>query len=658
LRARFTLLPALAALVLVIGAGAAVPARATELSNSVQQSIRAATFEVVQLKPPDGDISYDREPPMELLPYRERTDKYRSIGTAFAIAPNRYVTAAHVIDLGMGSFFGPPALRDGAGKVFDIDQVYKYSDRRDFVVFSLREPPRGAKVLSPGGKPPLNETVYAVGNALGEGVIIRDGVYTSDTPEELDGQWQWLRFSAAASPGNSGGPLVDLHGKVIGVVLRKSEAENLNTALPIAELMNAKEGEGILGGRLPMRLSIIDASETVTYHERFDLPQPLAQFLAALQERTLHVISGAQQKLLEHNAEHLFPRGAGSEQLLHTIDRAGFARLMREDPNKIWVAGAPQIQTVQLDHNGFVEQSAGLVRLRLPDGVGLQTLYGDDKLYMDLLLKAQVQRRVVGSDSVRVTSLGKPKGSSRFSDRWGRTWQVRDWAIPYDDQVLTVVSLPTPEGYVGLMAEVGAGFVGVAHNTQQLLCDYVHLTLLGTLAQWQDYLAQPGVQPKAFETLKIQIDPERQIQFHSDPYELTVTPELIKLSKDSMLFLDFAFSGSAGTATWGVQRVVVSERLHTNNWIQVVRRTEPPASLPDGFQSNWKKLKTRSFPFNGLIESQNGETQISTALQPPGSGEDAHVRYSLEATLEGVQTQATMSHKLELLKHSFAAQEE
>lgn len=658
MRARFTLLPALAALVLVIGAGAAVPARATELSNSVQQSIRAATFEVVQLKPADADISYDREPPMELLPYRERTDKYRSIGTAFAIAPNRYVTAAHVIDLGMGSFFGPPALRDGAGKVYDIDQVYKYSDRRDFVVFSLREPPRGARVLTPGGKPPLNETVYAVGNALGEGVIIRDGVYTSDTPEELDGQWQWLRFSAAASPGNSGGPLVDLHGKVIGVVLRKSEAENLNTALPIAELMNAKEGEGILGGRLPMRLSIIDASETVTYNERFDLPQPLAQFLATLQERTLHVISGAQQKLLEHNAEHLFPRGAGSEQLLHTIDRAAFARLMREDPNKIWVAGAPQIQTVQLDHNGFVEQSAGLVRLRLPDGVGLQTLYGDDKLYMDLLLKAQVKRRVVGSDSVRVTSLGKPKGSSRFSDRWGRTWQVRDWAIPYDDQVLTVVSLPTPEGYVGFMAEVGAGFVGVAHNTQQLLCDYVHLTLLGTLAQWQDYLAQPGVQPKAFETLKIQIDPERQVEFHSDRYELTVTPELIKLSKDSMLFLDFAFSGSAGTATWGVQRVVLSERLHTNNWIQVVRRTEPPASLPDSFQSNWKKLKTRSFPFNGLIESQNGETRISTALQPPGSGEDAHVRYSLEATLEGVQTQATMSHKLELLKHSFTAQGE
>ncbi|HBZ71624.1 MAG TPA: hypothetical protein DEP35_18625 [Deltaproteobacteria bacterium] len=163
------------------------------------------------------------------------------------------------------------------------------------------------------------------------------------------------------------------------------------------------------------------------------------------------------------------------------------------------------------------------------------------------------------------------------------------------------------------------------------------------------------MQPKAFETLRIKIDPEQEVQFHSDRYELTVKPELVKLSKDSMLFLDFAFSGSADTATWGVQRVVVSERVHTNNWVQVVRRTEPPASLPDGFQSNWKKLKAPSFPYNGLIESQNGQTRINAAVQPPGSGADARVRYALEVTMEGVQTQATMSRKLELLKHSFTA---
>jgi serine protease Do len=653
LRARFTLLPALAALVLVIGAGAAVPAHATELSNSVQQSIRAATFEVVQLKPPDGEVTYERPLPLELIPYQQRTDKYRSIGTAFAIGPNRYVTAAHVINLGTGSQFGPPALRDGAGKVYDIDQVLKYSERRDFVVFTLRDPPRTARSLAPGSKPALNAAVFAVGNALGEGVIIRDGVYTSDTPEELDGQWKWLRFSAAASPGNSGGPLVDDHGRVVGVVLRKSPAENLNMALPISELLSAKDGEARVGARFPVRVAMFDASETVTFDERFDLPKSLADFSTTLRDLSVRLIAGAEQKLLEHNAAHLFPRGAGSDRLLYTVDRMAFPRLMHEDANKGWVANAPQMQTVQLDANGFVEQSAGFVRLRVPDGMSLATLYGDDKLYLDMLLKAHVLRRAVGSDSVRVTSLGKPQHSAHFTDRWGRTWQVRDWAIPYDDQILTAVSLPTPEGYVAALITVGSGYNELVHRGQQIVCDYLALTLLGSLAQWQDYLAQPGMQPKAFETLKIQIDPTQQVAFHSGYFDLTVKPELVSLSKDSMLFLDFGFTGTADAASWSVQRVVVSERLHTENWVHAIRRTEPPASLPDSFQSNWTKHKTHSFPFDGQIESQNGQTRISAAVPPPGAGPNPRVLFGLEVTREGVQTQASMTHRLELLEHAF-----
>jgi hypothetical protein len=642
------------ALALLAWLGAA-PASGAELSGSVQQTLRAATFEVVQLKPPEGEVTYERELPWDLIPYQERTDKFRSIGTAFAIGPNRYLTAAHVIELGQGSQFGPPALRDGAGKVYDIDQVFKFSDARDFVVFSLRELPKGAKFLTAAQKPPVNTPVFAVGNALGQGVIIRDGLYTSDTPEELDGLWKWLRFSAAASPGNSGGPLVDEHGRVIGIVLRKSPAENLNVALPIAEVSSAKDGEGMLSGRIPLRLPLFDATEKLTVSERFDLPKPLAQFYAAVSDLMLPRVSSGQQALLEHNADHVFPRGEGSARLLYIVDRAPFPRLMHEDANKVWVEGAPKVDTVQLDHNGFVEQAGSTVRLRVPDGVSLATLYGDDKLYLDLLLKAHMVRRAMGSDSVRVTSLGKPKNASHFTDRWGRTWQIRDWAIPYDDQVLIAVSLPTPEGYVATLTRMRSGYVGVAHRTQQLLSDYVYLTMLGTLARWQEYLAQPGVQPKAFETLRIKVDPDREVAFHSERFELTVNSELVKLSKDSLLFLDFGFSGGADAVTWSVKRVMVSERDHTNNLVSVFRATEPPASLPDSIQTEWTKLKTRSFPFNSKIESKDGDTRISTGVDPPGSGTDARVRYGLVATREGVQKQETMSRELELLKHAFRA---
>jgi serine protease Do len=100
--------------------------------------------------------------------------------------------------------------------------------------------------------------VLAVGNAFGEGVVIRDGLYTSATDEDQDGRWKWIRFSAAASPGNSGGPLLDGDGKVIGIVIGKSPNENLNYSLPIARVLggNRREAGGIhanIAGQIQIR---------------------------------------------------------------------------------------------------------------------------------------------------------------------------------------------------------------------------------------------------------------------------------------------------------------------------------------------------------------------------------------------------------------------
>jgi S1-C subfamily serine protease len=143
---------------------------------------------------------------------------------------------------------GPLALRDAAGKIYAVDRIIKYSGREDYAVFSVLAAPV-VEPLETRSRPPLNTPVFAIGNALGEGVVTRDGLYTSDTPEELDGRWQWLRFSAAASPGNSGGPLVDRNGKVVGVVVRKSPNENLNAALAIGQVLDGSEEAGVIEAR-------------------------------------------------------------------------------------------------------------------------------------------------------------------------------------------------------------------------------------------------------------------------------------------------------------------------------------------------------------------------------------------------------------------------
>jgi serine protease Do len=53
----------------VLGPCCAV-SRADNLDPSIQQQIFAATFEVVQLKPPEGGVTYERVLPMDLIPYQ------------------------------------------------------------------------------------------------------------------------------------------------------------------------------------------------------------------------------------------------------------------------------------------------------------------------------------------------------------------------------------------------------------------------------------------------------------------------------------------------------------------------------------------------------------------------------------------------------------
>ena len=170
------------------------------VTPEMQQAIRTTTFEVVLKKPEHDPLTYEKPLPLDLLPFVERNDAYRSIGTAFALGRNTYVTAAHVLAAGVDTQYGSPQIRGSDNKVHSIDRILKFSLHEDMVVFSLLDDPN-PKGFEVNRTPKIDDTVLAVGNALGEGVVIRDGLFTSETPEEQDGNWKWIRFSAAASPG-------------------------------------------------------------------------------------------------------------------------------------------------------------------------------------------------------------------------------------------------------------------------------------------------------------------------------------------------------------------------------------------------------------------------------------------------------------------------
>lgn len=102
--------------------------------------------------------------------------------------------------------------------------------------------------LGDSDKLEVGQKVIAIGNALGEfqntvttGVLsakeraIRAGDATGQVSEQLEGL---LQIDAAINSGNSGGPLVNIRGQVIGIntaVASKGQAEGIGFAIPINE---------------------------------------------------------------------------------------------------------------------------------------------------------------------------------------------------------------------------------------------------------------------------------------------------------------------------------------------------------------------------------------------------------------------------------------
>lgn len=85
----------------------------------------------------------------------------------------------------------------------------------------------------------VGEHAVSIGNPLGLEHTLTDGLVSARRMYEGRA---WIQMSVPVSPGNSGGPLFNMHGEVIGVTTAQigagmfERAQNLNLAVPVNEL--------------------------------------------------------------------------------------------------------------------------------------------------------------------------------------------------------------------------------------------------------------------------------------------------------------------------------------------------------------------------------------------------------------------------------------
>ena len=628
----------LGALLLALGTP---PSADAAVSPDLQRAIRASTFEVVLKKPDKDAVTYEKPLPLELLPYQERTDAYKSIGTAFALGHNTYVTAAHVFVAGIDSQYGAPALRATDGKIYAIGQIQKYSAHEDFVVFSLAQdpqPPGFATSLTPH----VDDPVLAVGNALGEGIVIRDGVYTSETPEEQDGRWKWIRFSAAASPGNSGGPLLDADGRVIGIVIAKSPNENLNYGLPIGRMLDAPDGTARFDQRRLATLSFMTGTKTTVLKDEFALPLDWSRFNRAYQAVTDRHNDAARQDLLTTFADTLFPKGAGTESILYdskleTI-RPG---ILTQAQDKTWQIERPAPRATELPDDGTIEISAvaSVTLMRLSRGAVAadDAFYADSKAFMDLALQALNIRRDVGTDSVRVTSLGKAITDTVQTDRYGRKWQMRIWAMPYWDAYLVAELLPTPDGYVAVLSMAPSAAKREAALRMALLANQVATVYQGTLPQWQAFLKRRSLLPERLGDVTLESAPSWKL--HTRRFESTVPDTVLKLDTRSRLRLAMGFMLEGANPVCDVGGAIWYRDNRDKAFVSLWRQLRPPSTARRELRDRFDDLKSRRSPFDSKpIREGSDSFAIGTSIEAPGTKDgtaSSDVIYCLGLQVDG-----------------------
>jgi len=655
------------------------------ISKAVLNLIDQAVFEIVVKKPFDSpdtkavkieenreeeifeDIfTYEKELPWESLDYSSRTDEYSSIGTAFAISENKLATAAHVLNLENETLVGDYYIRDKSGNVYELESIEKYANNRDFVIFTAQGMD-SMKHFDLEFDYELNSNVYAVGNALGEGIIIRDGLLTSSTKETENGEWEYLRYSAAASPGNSGGPLLNKRGKVLGIVLKKSENENLNYALPISEAISASENIALYHFFGNYGISISQKKYgPVKYTKTIDLPlgyKELRSKLSLLYKNSNQLYLN---KLLLENELTMFPFGEGSYRLLHNTNSFSFPNIAAENKEDgIWSIYQPKdIEKARLKDNGFVSYGAiaefTALQFRKPLNISLQSLMVDSEFFIETFLKAYPLNRYIGNNPTRITSLGSAVETENFEDRYGRTWYVQTWNIGFADSKLVIYSMAVPSGFVAfaLLNTIGAVDQVQSLDMKEYL-NYVFFSYKGTFLEWKEYLELDIPKSDIFDNVEFSYSAGNEVFFKNPNFQIHYNKDLLSIDDKSNLTLRASYLIENDKPVWAPVGISFTNNFTGDNYIKLIKKTKPEISLTEDYHENWNNLLMEKYPFDGSAVI-NKQMTYADALQKQFSNENNQNReflYFVEVGIEGTREKSDMEKYLDLLQNSITVTE-
>jgi len=206
-------------------------------------------------------------------PPQQRDYETRSLGSGFIVSTDGYIlTNAHVVDMADEVTVKLSDKREFKAKVIGADK------RTDVAVIKIEATGLPAVKIGDPEKLRVGEWVLAIGSPFGFESTVTAGIVSAkgrSLPQE--NYVPFIQTDAAVNPGNSGGPLFNVKGEVVGInsqiYSRTGGFMGLSFAIPIDVAMDISNQLRTAGRVSRGRIGVVIQEVTKELAESFGLPK-------------------------------------------------------------------------------------------------------------------------------------------------------------------------------------------------------------------------------------------------------------------------------------------------------------------------------------------------------------------------------------------------
>jgi serine protease Do len=203
------------------------------------------------------------------------------VGSGFIISADGYVmTNAHVIDDADTIYVTLTDKREFKAKLIGVD------DRTDVAVVKISAANLPTITIGDSNKVRVGEWVVAIGSPFGLENTVTAGIVSAkgrDTGDYLP----FIQTDVAVNPGNSGGPLINMQGEVIGInsqiYSRTGGFMGISFAIPIDEAMRVAEQLKTSGKVTRGRIAVAIGEVTKDVADSLGLPKAQGALVSSVE---------------------------------------------------------------------------------------------------------------------------------------------------------------------------------------------------------------------------------------------------------------------------------------------------------------------------------------------------------------------------------------